>query len=403
MNKNLATLLVLWLGSGAWWGMESPVPRVSARNKVAGKLLCEAFRAANALRNSVNVSQNLKNEIKLAVYGAPDRVQFDEGGNFRHSSLFRYGTQYPREKVCEYYGNNRGRGQVDGIFAESLFGAFVCVCAPPITNRYETLCGVRHWERRRAWSGNFNWGGRHHSLLQDVWDEVISKCKAGVNNHESHLTRLGNLAKALTAIRNELRWHRASGGDVHILGDTRDIRGCSGKAGKEVCAAYKYEAWKRGVPWIQSLWHVLHQLYAEYEKAVGPRITVTVPQPSPQTSGTHGNPGTSWTSQESQPYQPHQPREVLVDEQGHTIVLDDDTFPEDLPNSTEAGWEAEENETSNPVQGPIPNPTSDLDPTSPEAAEGIVAHLTAAAHEGGASITPACAWRLFTATVALLG
>ncbi|CCD13245.1 unnamed protein product [Trypanosoma congolense IL3000] len=227
----------------------------------------------------------------------------------------------------------------------------------------------------------------------------MKKCKDATNNWGGHPNSLGNLAKALAAIRDELRLHRADGGFVHILGDIRETGGCSGKATRDICAAYKYEAWKRSVPWVQTLGRVVSQLYAEYEKAMGPRITVTVPQLSPQTSGTHGNPGTSLQSQESFP---HQPREVLVDEQGHTIVLEDDDFPEDLPNSTEAGWEAEENETSNPVQGPIPDPTSDLDPTSPEAAEGIVAHLTGAAHEGGASITPACAWRLFTATVALL-
>ncbi|CCD11744.1 unnamed protein product [Trypanosoma congolense IL3000] len=213
----------------------------------------------------------------------------------------------------------------------------------------------------------------------------MKKCKDATKNWGGHPNRLGNLAETPTTIHNERRQHRADGGCVHILRDTRERGGRSGAVAKNIFAANKYdEAWKRGMIGVQSLWHVPHQLYAEYERAATPRITMTVPQPSPQTSGTHENPGTSLKFQESFP---HPPREVLVDEQGHTILLEDNNFPEYSLNSTEAGWEAEEHHTNVRGKTPASDPMSDSDPLfPPEAAEGVIAHFTEAAHEGGAPL-----------------
>ncbi|CCD15569.1 Variant surface glycoprotein [Trypanosoma congolense IL3000] len=405
MNRNLATLLVLWLGSGAWWGMEGAQARYRPRNEKASTLLCNAFRAAEGVRKYTNVSQNLKEKIKQAVYGNQGKAHFPEDGKLRYSGWFSRRVQYPRKSACEYYNKDFVGRQTDGAFAESLLGAFFCVCAPPITDKNTRLCGVYHGSQRGAWSGNFGRGRVDYLLLQDVWDRVISQCTASTKDPETNLARVRKLDMALAAFRWGIRLHSTRTEYLYILGDIYDIQGCSGRAGNDICAAYHQQVGRWGIPWEHTLRHLLPDLY----KQVGyvselTKEEKTVPTTPSHTSATVGPHETYGTHGHQETYMPPLPsREVLVDDEGHAVMVQDDDFPEDLPNSTEAGWEAEENETSNPVQGPIPNPTSDLDPTSPEAAEGIVAHLTAAAHEGGASITPACAWRLFTATVALLG
>ncbi|CCD15060.1 Variant surface glycoprotein [Trypanosoma congolense IL3000] len=379
MIMKIATWLLLWIGSGKWLGMNGPALRVSARNEEAGTLLCNALRAAEAIRKHANVTQDIKDKIHTAVYGAAGGVQFTEDGRLSVGNNVPYRKQYGRHTVCEYYGKDRQVDKIGGAFAESLFGTFVCVCAPPITDRNAKLCGVYYWERRRAWSGYFNGGRIDKNLLRDVWLDVIGKCTASTKGHEGDLTRVDRLNVALMAVRSALRWRRGSEGYVYVLGETRDIQGCSGRNANDICAAYKYETGKLAIPWEQSLRNLLHQLYARFEKPRAVRTQETVQWTNPVI------PEASGISQQPQQSFPSLPREVPVDEEGHAVVLQDDDFPNDQPNSTEAGWEAE-NHTSVSAREPEAEKLQGIEGT-PDSEDTVVAHLDAETHEGGSLIT----------------
>ncbi|CCD16017.1 Variant surface glycoprotein, partial [Trypanosoma congolense IL3000] len=332
MMVKIATWLLLWIGSGAWLGMDGPVLRISARNEVAGKLLCDAFQAAEDIRKHVNMSQEMRERMKMAVYGAPGATHFTEDGRLGVRNTFPSEVQYGRHTLCEYYSKNSPTKDVDGVFAQSLFGTFVCVCAPPITDRNAKLCGVRHWERRRAWSGYFNRGKIDKYLLQDVWLDVIKKCTAPVKNQESDLNRVARLARALEAVRNGVRLYRPNGEFLYILGEFNDIRGCSGRNANDICAAYHQRVGRWGIPWEQRLRHVLQELYARFEKPKETRAQESI----------------SWSNSAApETYLPPLPpiTEVLVDDEGQKVVVQDEDIPEDVENTTGAGLETE-NHTS---------------------------------------------------------
>ncbi|CCD15061.1 Variant surface glycoprotein [Trypanosoma congolense IL3000] len=377
----IATWLLLWIGSGTWLGMDGPVARVSGRNEAANTLLCNVFEAAEAIRKHANVTKDIKDKIHTAVYGAQGRTHFPEDGKFRFSSLTHYRRQYPRHTVCEYYNHNLGANQVDGAFAETLFGAFLCVCAPPITNRHGKLCGVYHWDRRRAWSGNFNRGNIDYLLLQDVWDEVIKKCTASTKRQESDLDRVERLYVALEAVRKGVRLYRPNGEFLYVLGDLRDIRGCSGRAGNDICAAYHQRVGRWGIPWEQHLRNLLPELYTRFQKPQAVRTQETVQWTTsvvPEASGTHET--------NLPPFLPPLPsREVLVDEEGYGVIVQDDDFPNDQPNSTDAGWEGE-NHTSVSAREPEAEKLQGIEGT-PDSEDTVVAHLDAETHEDGSLIT----------------
>ncbi|CCD15455.1 Variant surface glycoprotein [Trypanosoma congolense IL3000] len=364
---NIATLLLIWIGVGTWSGDCGVVLRASGYNEAVSTLLCDVFKAAEAVRKHANVTEELKDKIKVAVYGPSYGAQFTEDGRLSSGNRFISGTQYGRQTVCEYYNRSTRAIRVNGAFVENLFGTFVCVCTPAVTSRNETLCGVLHGERKRTWLGNFNGGRVGNALLQDVWQNVISKCTSDLKNHEDDMTRASKLYLALAAVRNQIPIRRAGEKLLYVLGDARDLRGCSGRDGKDICAAYEYALTKWGIPWVKNLHNLLPELFTQVDNTTETKIEHTVPS-RPLAPGT--------------PHSPQSPlsREVPMDEEGEPTVNEEP--PGDVENAVAVrGSETQNRESAGePLEETVKR--SEGSPTSQRT---DIPYLSTDIHKGGSS------------------
>ncbi|CCD16069.1 unnamed protein product, partial [Trypanosoma congolense IL3000] len=111
-------------------------------------LLCQVYTAArHVLTHAVEPH---KRELEEAIYGPKDRAHFTADGEV---NLKWKCSNAPRGRggLCTYFN-------VDGCFAESLYGTFMCLCTPGVrTESGKTYCGVDASRYSGTWSGGWSW------------------------------------------------------------------------------------------------------------------------------------------------------------------------------------------------------------------------------------------------------
>ncbi|CCD16188.1 Variant surface glycoprotein [Trypanosoma congolense IL3000] len=243
------------------------------------KDLCEISRAASSALQGRGAGE-MKKKLEEAIYGIVGRARFDENGNLQIGRKCASGFN-GRGIFCKYSSMDRGWNMGDGCYAESLVGAFMCLCAPGSEqSRVDNLCGVDvRGYTNDAWYGSFSTQEDVSTLFQNVWKHAIKKCIEGKEHVNSEAEELQNLEKAVKEVRRKIE-RKKGGSNFYFLGESGS---CDGRSGRDVCAAYQKKGSKVEIPWAKKIEAAVDEL-KKIIKQQAETPTLLNSAPSPQGS-----------------------------------------------------------------------------------------------------------------------
>ncbi|CCD13996.1 Variant surface glycoprotein [Trypanosoma congolense IL3000] len=242
-------------------------------------LLCEVLRTASRVLNNTRVSH--KKELEEAIYGSNSRARFKKDCTVTLKGACASGPLNGRSVFCKYFTRGHVGQGGHGCFAESLFGTFLCVCAPGEKEAgVRNLCGVSVTEYDgKTWSGSWvkDNSDQEEVLFKRVLDKVREKCIEESQMESDETEELGNLKKAMEAFKRKIEAEKDRGRGYFYLGGNGKTD-CSGKSGKDICAAYQMDKMdnKAEIPWVGKIERALSYLEKEIAKAgTGSSVTTT--------------------------------------------------------------------------------------------------------------------------------
>ncbi|CCD14826.1 Variant surface glycoprotein [Trypanosoma congolense IL3000] len=261
--KSMSMIAMVIVASGNF--INSRAAEISDHNKEEKELLCDVLKATQGILS--NTGHTHEKELKEAIYGSPEKnYRFGASGSVVEGKTCIFDNL--RQQLCTYRSN-------EGCYAQSLIGAFFCLCTPGSLGRgTPSLCGATVVNYgQKGWWGQWK-DGEHAELFKKVWKNVVENCTRSPDVRGSYAGRLQALGEAVKRVREKIKKNKNSG-SLYSLGEGSKGE-CSGTSAESVCAAYTHRQTKDSeldIPWADTIESILKKLRlnAQDRQIVDPR------------------------------------------------------------------------------------------------------------------------------------